>query len=309
MSRRDLDVLVVGAVGVDTVVYPPSTWTWTAAPEGTLAEVRDVVAHAGGYSSRGYAALGYRTAVLGHVGADPHGRWVRDTLSADGIDLTGCVTSGRTAHSVNVVDSSGARRNFYDPRLVGVQPPDATLALSLLRRSRMAHVNLPDWARTVLQPARRLGVLLVVDLQDTPGPDDDYRRDFVEAADLLVASGANLADPEGYAHWALSAGPARLVVVGMGAAGCLVVPRHGQVLAVPPASLPADPASGAEPDIVDTNGAGDSLAVGIASGLVLDGLSLEQAVRRGLLCARWCCTLRGTSDGLLSRDRLRTLTI
>ena len=307
MSDADLDVVVVGAVGVDTVVYPPPTWSWVAAPEGTLAEVCDVVAHSGGYSARGYAALGYRTAFLGHVGADAQGRWVRDTLAADGIDLRGCVTSGRTAHSVNVVDSTGARRNFYDPRLVGVEPPDVDLATALLRRARMAHVNLPDWARTVLQPARRLGVVLVVDLQDTPGPDDDYRRDFVEAADVLLASGANLDDPHGYAQWALAAGPARLVVIGMGAAGCLVVPRDAEASTVPVAWLPPDPLTGRAPPIVDTNGAGDSLAVGIASALVLDGLPLEQAVRRGLLCARWCCTLRGTSDGLLSEDRLVTL--
>ena len=78
-------VVVVGAVGVDTVVYPPHAWSWTSSGEGTLAEVRDVVAHGGGYAARGYAALGYHAAFLGHVGDDEHGRRVRDTLGNDGI--------------------------------------------------------------------------------------------------------------------------------------------------------------------------------------------------------------------------------
>jgi acarbose 7IV-phosphotransferase len=300
-ASRDVDVLVIGGLGVDTVAYPPSTWHWDVAPEGTLAEVQDVVAHAGGYAARGYAALGYRTAVLGHVGADRHGSWVRETLAGDGVLLDGCVTSGRTAHSVNVVDAAGLRRNFYDPRLTGVEPPDASRTQHLLERSRIAHVSIPDWARRVLQPARERGVTLVVDVQDAPGPEDEYRRDFVAAADLLFVSGSSLADPEGYARWAISAGPARLVVVGLGADGCLLVPRQGATRTFPPALLPADPTTGLEPPVVDTNGAGDSLAVGVASALLLDGRPLQQAVERGLLCARWCCTLRGTSDALLSR--------
>lgn len=302
-----LDVAVVGAVGVDTVVFPPREWRWDSPTEGTLAQVEDVVAHGGGYAARGYAALGLRTAFVGHVGGDDAGTKVRSVLTGDGIDLTACVTSGRTAHSVNVVSPDGRRRNFYDPRLRGVDPPSASLVEMVLRRTRMVHVNIPDWARTVIGPARARGVAVAVDLQDTPGPDDDYRRDFVRGADVLFASGTNLDDPEGYARWAIAEGPAVLVVVGLGPDGCLVVPRESPAERVPALAALADPTTGTEREIVDTNGAGDSLAVGIASGMLLDGLGVDAAVRRGQLCARWCCSLRATSDGLLSRAQLDAL--
>lgn len=304
MPERDIDVLVVGAVGVDTVVYPPPRWRWDAAGEGTLAEVVDVVAHGGGYAARGYAALGHRTALLGHVGADVAGAWVRSTLAGDGVLMDGCVTTGRTAHSVNVMDRDGARRNFYDPALDGVDPPGRVLTEHLLDRSRIAHVNIPDWARRVLGPARERGVTLVVDVQDASGPDEDYRRAFVEAADVLVVSGDRLASGEDYARWAIDVGHARLVVVGLGPHGCLVVPRGQPSTHYPVARLPAEAGTGVEPPVVDTNGAGDSLAVGTASGLLLDGLPRDAAVRRGLLCARWCCTLRATSDGLATREQV-----
>jgi sugar/nucleoside kinase (ribokinase family) len=42
----------------------------------------------------------------------------------------------------------------------------------------------------------------------------------------------------------------------------------------------------------------------VASALLLEGLDLDAAVRRGLLCARWCCTLRGRSDGLATRAQV-----
>lgn len=303
----DVDALVVGAVGVDTVVYPPADWSWARGGEGTLAEVRDVVAHGGGYAARGYAALGYRTAFLGHVGHDSQGRRVRRTLSGDGVLLDGLVTSGSTAHSVNIMDAGGARRNFYDPRLVDVEPPDEVTTVALLERSRIAHVNIPDWARRVLAPARERGVPLVVDVQDASGLDDGYRADFVRAADLLFVSADQLDDPEGYARGAMQMGHARAVVVGMGARGCRVVPRDEPSRTYPAlAALPDDGSGHASRPVLDTNGAGDSLAVGVASALLLDGQSLDAAVRRGLLCARWCCTLRGTSDGLATRAQVET---
>jgi acarbose 7IV-phosphotransferase len=301
------DVVVVGAVGVDTVVYPPDPWSWDGDTEGTLAEITQVVAHGGGYAARGYAALGYRTAFVGHVGNDPEGDLVRRTLAGDGVDLSACVTSGRTAHSVNVMSARGTRRNFYDPRLTEVEPPSRPDIARVLAGARMAHLNIPDWARTVIEPARSQGVAVVVDVQDTPGADDGYRLDFVRGADLLFASGAQLDDPETYARWALAVGPASLVVIGLGAEGCLVVPREAPAQRFPTVELPPQPGSGVAPPVTDTNGAGDSLAVGISSALLVDRLPLADAVHRGLLCARWCCTRRGTSDGLLSAPMLHDM--
>ncbi len=62
-----------------------------------------------------------------------------------------------------------------------------------------------------------------------------------------------------------------------------------------------------EAPVVDTNGAGDSLAVGFLTAYVLEGRPLDEAVRRGQLAARWCCTLRGTSRGLITAPELDRL--
>jgi sugar/nucleoside kinase (ribokinase family) len=239
------------------------------------------------------------------VGHDDQGRRVRRTLTDDGIVVDGLVTSGMTAHSVNVMDATGSRRNFYDPRLTDVDPPGETTTTSLLDRSRIAHVNIPDWARRVLEPARERGVTLVVDVQDASGLDDSYRRDFVRAADLLFVSADRLADPEGYARGAMEMGHAQAVVVGRGSRGCLLVPRDQSSRTFPAiGTLPDDGSGHASRPVLDTNGAGDSLAVGVASALLLDGHCLDAAVSRGLLCARWCCTLHGTSDGLAVRAQV-----
>ena len=48
-------------------------------------------------------------------------------------------------------------------------------------------------------------------------------------------------------------------------------------------------------------------AVDRLAALVLEGLPLPVAVRRGQLAARWCCTLRGTSRGLITATQLHEL--
>ena len=92
--------------------------------------------------------------------------------------------------------------------------------------------------------------------------------------------------------------PESIVVSGMGAHGCALGTRKGIRFFPPePSDLP----------VVDTNGAGDSLAVGFLTSHVLEGRSLAESVRRGQLAARHCCSLRGTSEGLIRAEALAAL--
>jgi sugar/nucleoside kinase (ribokinase family) len=56
--------------------------------------------------------------------------------------------------------------------------------------------------------------------------------------------------------------------------------------------------------VIDTNGAGDSLAVGFLASHVLDGYSLADAVLRGELLARDTCTLDASNDSFLTGPEL-----
>jgi len=127
-------------------------------------------------------------------------------------------------------------------------------------------------------------------------PDDPYREDFVRGADVLFFSGVNQPDPAPLMQRYLSQGRVRAVIAGLGRHGCLLATREGGV-----EHFPAVPD---ERPVVDTNGAGDSLAVGFLSSYVLDGRSLRESVLRGQIAARHACTLRGTSRGLIDTAEL-----
>jgi sugar/nucleoside kinase (ribokinase family) len=127
-------------------------------------------------------------------------------------------------------------------------------------------------------------------------PNDAYRQEFIEYADVLFFSAANYADPTALIETFLSAKPERIVIVGMGAKGCAVGTAAG-VEFYPPVEM--------ESPVIDTNGAGDGLAVGFLSSFVLDKYSLQASIRRGQIVARYTCTQKASSSSLITPEKLR----
>jgi len=285
------EVVVLGCAGVDTVVFLPGREVdWNV--EANFTENLDTPGQAGVYTSRGYAALGRRVAFIGNLGDDACGALVRGAFARDGVDVRGVFTDpAGTARSINVMYPDGRRKNFYDARAGSGLRPDLARCREVMTGARLVHSHLADWARHLLPVARELGLVVACDLQDVVDPEDTYRQDFIREADILFFSAANHADPAPLIRRFLQDRPGRVVVSGMGARGCALGTRAGIQVFPPIAS--------SEP-VVDTNGAGDSLAVGFLTSHVLEGRPLAEAIHRGQLAARHCCTLRGTTEGLIN---------
>src|SRR6266511_1084757 len=76
-----IDVAVLGRVGID--LYPTQLRT-------PLRDVRTYTRFVGGFAGNvatGLARLGLTPAIVSRVGADPHGDFVRDFLSGEGVDV------------------------------------------------------------------------------------------------------------------------------------------------------------------------------------------------------------------------------
>lgn len=292
------DVVVVGNVGIDTNVYHPGGEV-DFARESNFTENLDYVGQAGGFTSRGFAQLGYRTAFVGYVGDDFSGRFVRRELTGDGIDTTALfVDPAGTSRSVNMMFADGRRKNFYDGKSHMTLAPDLAACAAVLDGARLAHFHLPNWARRLLPIAREAGATVSCDLQDVAAIDDPYRRDFVEHARVLFFSAANSDDPEGFLRRFAERFPEKVLVMGMGARGC--------GLGVGGAARFFEAVELAAP-VVDTNGAGDGLAVGFLAAHVLAGRPLEEAILRGQVAARYTCAIKASTSRLVRRDELERL--
>jgi sugar/nucleoside kinase (ribokinase family) len=289
-----LDAVVLGAAGIDTCVFVQGGDV-DLETDGSFSENLDYVGQAGGFCSRAFARLGYKTGFIGYVGDDYHGDFLTRELARDGIELTVFRDPRGTRRSVNLMLPDGRRHYFFDGKGSMDVQPDTSACRAMLARSRLAHFSIENWCRYLLEPAGELGVTVSCDLQDLPALGDPYRRDFIEAADILFFSAARLDDPVPTVRECLRARPDQVVVVGRGPEGC-AVGAAGDVQLFPPVDLPLP--------LLDTNGAGDALAVGFLASYVLDGLELTESVRRGQAAARYACTQKASTSSLVSRSQL-----
>lgn len=295
MNNPPFDVVVVGSVGIDTNVYPYSG-DIDFSVEANFTENIDYIGQAGGYASRGYNRLGKRTAFIGHVGNDHSGKYIAETLSKDGIDISGMfIDPMGTARSVNFMYGDGRRKNFYDGKGHMDILPDVDKCRELFRGAKLAHFNILNWTRHLLPVARSEGVVVAVDIQDVVDVNDPYRQDYIAQSDILFFSAVNFPDPTPVINTFRERNPGVTMIMGMGAKGCALSTVEGTRF--------FDPVEMDRP-IVDTNGAGDGLAVGFLTSHILEGYSLEESITRGQINARYSCTLRANTDDLLTMEGL-----
>ncbi|HSH02257.1 MAG TPA: carbohydrate kinase family protein [Anaerolineae bacterium] len=290
-------VTVIGNIGIDTNVYL-HTDTIDFTVEGNFTENIDYIGQAGGFTARGYAQLGHPTAFIGHVGDDHHGQFIRHTLHQDNINTAALLTDpAGTSRSINIMTTDGQRKNFYD----GKSHMSLTMPLDLCRplfaSSQLIHCHLPNWARYLLPHIRTINpsATIACDLQDIVDPYDPYRQDFIQYADILFFSAANHPDPLPLINLYRQDKPDRLIIVGRGA--------DGAILATPN-NIHHLPAIQTGPPIIDTNGAGDGLAVGFLTSYCLHGHDPLTALGHGQHNARHTCTLKANTNTLLTHAQL-----
>jgi sugar/nucleoside kinase (ribokinase family) len=296
LSNLGFEVIVIGNAGIDTNIYLPGSEI-DFSVEANFTENIDYVGQAGGYASRGFAQLGYRTAYIGALGKDFLGNYVYLELSGDGINLAGIFEDPRgTARSINFMYPDGRRKNFYDGKSHMELAPDFDICAGLMVGSKLAHFNIPNWARKLLPIAKAAGLTISCDIQDMTTIDDPYRKDFIEYADILFFSAVNFDNVQYLMECFLKDNPQQIVISGMGSQGCALGSSDGIRFFGPPAlDLP----------IVDTNGAGDGLAVGFLSSYILEQYSLETAILRGQITARFTCSIKASTSNLLNQIQLQ----
>ncbi len=168
MSRVRFDVVCVGEALVDFLPSRPGgpvheTRLWKMCPGGAPANV-----------AIGVARLGGRSALAGVVGDDELGRFLRDALGAEGVDVRALrpTTRGKTGIGFVAIDQRGERSFiFYRDRSAESFLDARETPAALLRDTRIVHfgtnsLHTPRARRAVLEAARRaqrLGVITSCD--------------------------------------------------------------------------------------------------------------------------------------------------
>lgn len=291
----ELDVVVVGGVGVDTIVRVPEL----PLPESDSVKVppiRQYVAHTGNGVALGCHSLGLRTHFADVIGADHEGDLVLAHYAKVGLSFDYRIHPSGTRRSVNLVDTHGKRISFYDGRHPAEMTVSPELYRAALGRTRHVHVSLIDWARNALADAVDAGLSTSTDLHNWDGK-SEYRQDFAYGAELVFLStnalGTRMAE---VTEDIVARGRARAAIAMAGGDGSYLQLPGRPLRHVPPVALPAE-------QVVDTNGAGDSYVAGFLHAY-LSGKDWSVCTRAGSLAGAHAVRTTGTHTSFITADEL-----
>lgn len=291
------DVIVVGNAGIDTNVYGLDNGIDNTVESNFTTNI-SYVGNSGGYCARGFAQLDYNTSFIGYRGEDHHGSYLLNEFIKDGIDTDGFfIDHSGTAHSINFMNSRGNRKNFYDGKDHMNLCPDLNRCENMLKRSKLAHFSIPNWARYLLPAAKKHNLKISCDIQDIVNINDEYRKEFIEYSDILFFSGVNLSDPEKFIYSILKKYPEKILISGCGKKGCILGDKNG---------IHSFGAVELDKPVIDTNGAGDGLAVGFLSSYFFENMSIEESILRGQITARYTCSQKADTSNLITRSLLES---
>lgn len=267
---------VVGSTNVDLVLSVPAL----PRPGETIlaAGSRREAGGKGANQAVALARLGADVLFVSAVGDDEAGRWSREQLAVEGIDLAHVrVCPLPTGLAVVAVDGSGENLIVVSPGAndaVGAAPSYSGVDVVLL----CLEIPLGTVLATATA-AHAAGVPVVLNA----APARDLPAALLAHVTVLVLNEHELGNQE--AADLLGAGPSAVVVT-RGAAGCLVTDDSGA------RTVPAN-----RVEVVDTTGAGDCFAATLAFG-VGSGWSVDRSVQLAVTAAGLSIGTHGARGGL-----------
>jgi 2-dehydro-3-deoxygluconokinase len=307
-------------MSIDVVTFGEAMTLLVADQPGPLERVQTFAKRTAGAETNvaiGLARLGLHVGWCSRLGTDSMGRYLLQSMQAEGIDCSHVVSDStqRTGFMFKArvegggdpeveYHRKGSAASLFHPKdidtpwLVGARHLHATgifaaLSESCLATSIATLAAMRQHGKTIsFDPNLRTSLWASEDRMRATINGLAFRSDWVlpgvEEGRLLTGQHS----PEGIARFYLDAGVS-LVVIKLGAEGAYWATAREA------AYVPGFPVE----QVIDTVGAGDGFAAGVISGM-LEGLSVQDAVRRGAWIGARAVQVRGDTEGLPTRGQL-----
>ncbi len=290
------NILVSGLINIETTLrvegfpipYTPVNFPFWG--------VRTTVSGVGYNLAKALTSLGNSVRLLALTGQDLLGEQVRAALAQDQIDPARVLAITReTAQSVILYDPHGRREIFVDLKDMQEQVYPLEVFEQAARESHLCVLANINYSRPFLQRARQMGKWVASDVHTITDLDDDYNREFMQAAQILFMSDERLpCSPEEWAGRVQQRYAPEVLVIGLGARGALLA-LPGGVLARVPARAPRP--------IVNTIGAGDALFAAFLHGYARTHDPYE-SLHKAVVFAGYKIGARGAAEGFLDEAGL-----
>lgn len=304
-----IDVACIGILVADVIAKPVDKIPGS----GLLERISSIETFSGGCAmSAGIdmAKIGVKTAILGKVGDDSFGEFLRNELKKYSVNTDGLATDkeNQTSASIVLSASSGERSFLHTVGANGTFCYD-DVNWDVIEKSKIVFVagtmlmdmfDGEDCAR-VLKKAKEMGKTTVLDTAwDSRGrwmevlrPCMQYIDVFLPSIDEATELAGGETDPDKIADIFFDLGISKCVIK-LGSKGCyLRESRASEAKIIPCYKVEA----------VDTTGAGDSFCSGFISGMV-KGLSFEECGRFANAVGAHCVMAKGATTGIKSFEEI-----
>lgn len=293
MSR----VLVAGLINIETtlrveafpVVYKPVCFPFWG--------VNSTVSGVGYNVAKALTVLGNEVRFLVLIGKDGMGELALQSLAADGIPADYVLSRLEcTPQSVILYDGSGQRAINVDLKDIQEQryPPEQfESAIYGCDLAALCNIN---FARPLLEKVKARGIPIATDVHTIAQLDGSYDSDFMAAADILFMSDEALPEtPETWARRVLQRYGPKVMVIGLGREGALLVDRRPEAMVHVPAVFTRP--------VVNSIGAGDALFSAFVHFYARER-NAYAALRKAVVFASYKIGETGAAQGFLTEPEL-----
>lgn len=295
-------ILVSGLINIETTLripsFPLDYFPVTYPFFGISSSVSGV-----GYNiAKSLTIMGDKVRFLSIIGQDIAAQQVRTKLIEESIPWKYVLAqTEQTAQSVILYDPAGRRQIHTDLKDIQELAYPLDLFDSAVTDADLCVLCNINYSRPLLQRAKNANRTLATDVHAIASLEDEYNRDFMQAADILFMSDEKLpVAPEEWVKRIWDRYPAEIIVVGLGAQGALLGIRKDH-------ALERIPAVRTRP-VVNTIGAGDALFSSFLHCYNLSGNPYE-SLRKAAVFASYKIGVASASDGFLTAQQLEAMAV
>lgn len=279
---------------------------------GKLRPVEQISLYTGGCAATAainLAKIGMKSALIGKVGKDGFGEFLKNALDASGVNTAGLVVSEGINTSASVVlSASSGERSFLHCFGSNAEFTAEDVDFEIIRNSKILFVagtnlmakfdGVP--CSQILKKAKEMGVYTAMDTAwDASGRWMEIVEPSLPYLDLFIPSYdeakmiADKDEPEDIADVFLAKGVG-LAVIKLGKDGCFIKKNDNEKYTIPTYN---------QIKAVDTTGAGDSFAAGFLSGLTM-GWDVHKCGKFANAVGTHCVMAVGASTGMKSMKEI-----
>jgi sugar/nucleoside kinase (ribokinase family) len=268
--------LVIGTSSIDTLIHV-----------GDINQIQedmslwaDYVATTIGSTGAGKAfaldVLGTDITLITDLGNDSFKDVILDFFATTSIHLKVLQTDKSTAHT-NIMHSNGKRISIFTSMPTTIPSIHPNIH-TMIENTDVIFLNINEYCRNYIPIFKQYDKPILVDIHDYQ-EGNPYHQDFIEAADILVASGVNIPNHRQFLETYIKEGK-EIVIITKGSEGLIAMDQYHNLYELPGYN---------EFDYVDSNGAGDAFTAGFMLEY-FKTTNVLKALQFGTVCGGIACS-------------------